>query len=54
MKRTLTLRFLVGCGLLAIIVTGSFVLMLGRSERLIDPGSYGLAPLGPNTYRRPA
>jgi chemotaxis protein methyltransferase CheR len=30
------------------------VLLLGRSERLADPGSLGLEPCGPHAYRRAA
>lgn len=28
------------------------VLLLGRSERLIDPASYGLRTIGPHAYER--
>lgn len=30
------------------------ILLLGRSERLIDPGSFGLRPAGPHAYQRMA
>jgi chemotaxis protein methyltransferase CheR len=30
------------------------VLLLGRSERLIDPASFGLRPVGPHAYERVA
>ena len=30
------------------------VLLLGRSERLIDPGALGLRPVGPHAYERVA
>ena len=30
------------------------VLLLGRSERLIDPGALGLRPAGPHAYERVA
>lgn len=29
------------------------ILLLGRSERLLDPGVLGLEPVGPSAYRRP-
>jgi chemotaxis protein methyltransferase CheR len=38
---------------LAGVLAPGGVLLLGRSERLIDPGSLGLERAGPHAYRRP-
>jgi chemotaxis protein methyltransferase CheR len=37
---------------LASALTAHGILMLGRSERLIDPSSLGLRPVAPHTYER--
>ncbi|MEA2480395.1 MAG: chemotaxis protein methyltransferase CheR [Thermoleophilaceae bacterium] len=40
--------------MLAATLSPDGILLLGRSERLIDPSGYGLEPFAPHAYRRPA